>query len=158
MSKPIRMHVRGPKKGKPADHYQFFWSMYVRGFDYLEHCQACLVGDRGRQIYANKAQFNRPYTMNEALLFDYLYICGFSWKGYQHNLHAPVQHAPGESCIVQSSFDHVVEFENAKLLAIPDVPLGYANFTRDFTTCRNWRFGLHYYRPEGLPKLPLVGK
>lgn len=154
MSKPIRMYVRGPKRDKPDKFYRFFWSMYVRGFDYLEHCQMCLIGDRGSQIYANKAKFNLAYDMNESPSFDFLYIHGYSFKGYDHNLHAPVIHAPGESCQVQSAFDHVVEFENAKLVPIPEIPLGYANFPKSYTTCRNWCCALAFYRPKGLPALP----
>ena len=80
--------------------------------------------------------------------FECLYLCGNSgtWK---LNLHIAFHHAPGET-IVQATYNgYQVVIENARRLPIPGLPRQWHGLPGEFTTCRNYQFGVAFYGAEG---------
>ena len=159
MSRSIFVTIEGPAGKTDLTGYMFFWAKAVVGFVPTHHCAKCLKGP----FMKTSGQWAPPLgTRREFILppaARALYICGVSRKGYDKNLHAPVEHEEGAPLIVIPMLDDQQLFiENAKLMAIPPLPDGWNGLPKSFTTCRNWAwagsvFGYPFPRETGVSTL-----
>lgn len=129
--------------------WRYLWLKYVSGFDGDHHCAKCLVGPFSKKV-------RRDMKLNTAVVLDEapaecLYLCGVAMRGgWASNLHLAFVPEPGSSTEMPSSTGVTFVVQNARRLAIPDLPNGFDGRTAAFTTCRNWRFGVARYglRPK----------
>jgi len=153
----VKMRIRS--QSRTMDHMRCWWLAYVTGFDIDRHCQDCLLGtkqQRNRKVRREMDATGRTeYTLDEAG-YDYLYLCGVSWQGWANNFHLAMEHAPGERIEKRSPDGRfVVLVENAREIEIQPLPDGYGGYPRQFTTCRNWQFGVQQYTDVDLGVQPI---
>ena len=125
--------------------YRLLWVKAVVGFDANNHCARCLRGPilkSARELAA--ANVRKEFVMPKNARA--IYICGVSSKGYHFNLHAPCvpDEAAGPTIIPMTNGQRLI-IENAALLPINPLPLGFAGRGPEFTTCRNWQFGVQTF-------------
>jgi hypothetical protein len=123
------------------------WLKYASGFNPSCHCQRCLIGDTERSL-ARRLSPGRPMPLMTAdrVRFDALYLCGVHASGdWSKNLHLVAIPDPDGVAEVRASTGTLFRITGARRVEIPDLPLGYDGRGKDFTTCRNWRFGVAYY-------------
>lgn len=125
--------------------YRFLWLKYITGFKYQRHCDAGFSGSysklhdtpRGRLV--NAGRFSVELSQKP---FRYLYLCGVTSR-YEDNLHVAFQPEHGSSITFEDDRIRVV-VSNAAQLSISPIADGFGGFGREFTTCRNWQFGMQY--------------
>lgn len=129
-----------------AEGFQFLWAKYVTGFDARHHCKRCLVGASSRLVKPRMAT-GLPYLMIEARQpWDWLYVCGVAQdKVHAHNLHLVARLSQGRACSVIAFNGDVYHLKNAEAMAIPSLPLGFNDLEAEYTTCRNYQFGVAAY-------------
>ena len=145
----------------PLTGWRHLWLKFVSGFDPEHHCQRCLRGwtmpalqnrlrpDTPVGLLPGAPGTMKPWGMSGRPLstrYDALYLCGVhdSWD-WSKNLHLVALPAFGEVAELRASTGTVFRLNNARAVAIPDLPLDYDGRGKEFTTCRNWRFGVAYY-------------
>jgi hypothetical protein len=142
---PVLTFVGQSRSGRLWGFSQYTWLRYVSGFDSSEHCAKSLLGFHSKRVWY-EAPLNVPITLDEARDYDYLYLCGvsanFEWN---KNLHMPVRPAPGESALGVTWNGIRCVIRNAQLVDIPELEKGWGGYSSEFTTCRNWRFGIARY-------------
>ena len=77
------------------------------------------------------------------------YVCGVTGRGYPTNLH--VAFRPGKDAVIEEVLPHWqrLTIVGAERLPIPPLPEGWRGLDQSFTTCRNFRFGAHYFADSG---------
>lgn len=130
---------------KPTvDGWYYLWLRYVNGFDPTRHCAVSLISTRSRRINMGM-RTNHPVVLDEARS-RHIYLCGGAQKGgWIANLHLAMEPAPGETAFIVASTGTVFRVRNARRLEIPALPAGFDGRGPEFTTCRNWQFGVAYY-------------
>lgn len=127
---------------------QYTWLKYVTGFDQDHHCARSLRGFHSKRVW-HQMPLNVPVVLDEAPVFDYIYLCGVSdnyiWR---NNLHVVVRHKPGGFVATQTYNGISVRFRNAERVEIPALPPGWNGLSDEFTTCRNFQFGVMAYGYE----------
>lgn len=121
--------------------FRLFWIKYVTGFDERQHCARCL---RGR--YSKLAPFGAPPaslagSLDEAVA-PFIYLCGVTAR-WETNFHFAIRPA----------FGRVAKFRDDRLTFVifdaEQVPIRPAPAEIDrpaeFTTCRNWQFGVTHF-------------
>ena len=138
----------------PSDHVwgfsKYFWLKYVNGFNPAEHCAKSMLGKHSRRVWG-EAPLNTPILLDELKSgYDFIYLCGvaepFRWS---NNLHMPIRPKPGAKATIYAYTGMRCVITNAEVVDIPRVEDGYAGFDLEFTTCRNWRFGVQNYSIQG---------
>ena len=149
--KHIELIISGDRHSV-AKHYKYLWGKYVTGFNGAEHCAKCLKGKWTNHL-GLYPKLDTPLIFNECDGWDYLYVCGVDKRGYNYNLHAPLRFL--ENSVVEITAYSGVKFKfiNAELLEIPELPDGFLNYDKSYTTCRNFRFGFFKYREHLLDKI-----
>lgn len=135
----------------PAGAWRQLWLKYVTGFDPSCHCQKCLMGAAEGALY-RRLQPGVPMPLASPRVgssYDALYLCGVhaSWN-WGKNLHLVAIPDPHATAAVTAGDGDEFRIYGARLIPIPDLPLGFAGKGKEFTTCRNWRFGMAYYGPD----------
>lgn len=144
---PIILEAFG--QGDRAVGWDYLWLKYVWGFRPEFHCANCLTGWFSKFVRPDMP-LRQPRVLDECRRpFDYAYLCGIPVNGvWSNNLHFPLQNVPGEAAEITASTGLLFRARNARLIRIPPLPKGYGGFPWQWTTCRNWRFGVARY---GLP-------
>jgi hypothetical protein len=143
---PITLEAIG--QGDRVIGWDYLWLKYVWGFRPELHCANCLVGCFSKWVKPGMP-LRQPRELDERRTFDYVYLCGIPTDGvWSNNLHFPLQNVPGETAEITASTGVLFRARNARLIRIPPLSKGYAGFPWQWTTCRNWRFGVARY---GLP-------
>jgi hypothetical protein len=120
--------------------FKYLWLMYLTGFRPDRHCLACFEGLRSRRIHP-WMPLGQRIILNEAHE-KYLYLCGVSDEGWASNLHIAMTPRAGSS-IIEATYNGLrVEISGAVKLDIPPLPDGFRGLPREFTTCRNYQFGV----------------
>lgn len=145
----------------PVTGWRHLWLKFVNGFDPAHHCQRGLWGWTMPSLQ-NKLQPGTPVGLGPggpgtvrpygkpgpwtSTRYDALYLCGVheSWD-WSKNLHLVAIPDPGAVAELRASTGTLFRIAGARLVTIPDLPLGFDGRTAAFTTCRNWRFGVAYY-------------
>jgi hypothetical protein len=138
----MKLIVEGPAERVSAD-YRYLWAKYVRGFDPSQHCAMGLVGSWSKRVRV-RMQTGVHLPFDETKAYDYIYICGVG-PSYPSNLHMPMRDKEGGFVEVETYNGFRFIVENAELLTIPGLPKGFAGKDWQFTTCRNWQFGVDRY-------------
>jgi hypothetical protein len=153
---------RGPATAAPqlTVHGHLFgwrtlWVKYVAGFNPRVHCQDCLIGETDRSM-ARRLVPDQAFALSRAkhpIDYDALYLCGGheSWD-WSKNLHLVAVPEEGATAEIIASTGSVFRISGARAIQIPPLALGYAGRAREFTTCRNWRFGVAYYGLDPMPR------
>jgi hypothetical protein len=132
--------------------YTYFWAKTVRSFQPGHHCASCLVGE----YCVTKPR--EPWPMNTELRIGldgarYLYICGVSKRGWDHNLHVALDpKVRGKPLQIEMEQGQRLLVRGASRLVIPALPDGFDGRSMRFTTCRNWQFGVTYFGLGREPK------
>jgi len=142
---PVLTIVGQSPSGRLWGFSQYTWLKYVSGFDSGEHCAKSLLGYHSRRVWY-ELPLNAPITLDESREYDYIYLCGVSAEfEWSNNLHMPVRHAPGERAICTTWNGLRCVITNAQLVEIPGLEPGWGGHAREFTSCRNWQFGVAKY-------------
>lgn len=140
MSGHIEMTIHGAAGDLKG--FRYFWAKYVTGFDETQHCAKSLKGEFSKKA---RTPVGRTVAFDEKSS-DYVYVCGVSDPyDRDNNFHAALRYKFNSAARVKTYNGYEIEFKNAELLPIPDTPEKYKNKPEEFTTCRNFRFGAHYY-------------
>lgn len=121
--------------------FHYLWLKYVTGFDVSKHCAKCLLGKYSKMIpfrqYYPGSVFERDLDEHEA---PFMYLCGVT-SVHDENLHVAMRYAPGQ----------IIEYEDANIKVIAQdaerLPIEHVDLPlpKEFTTCRNFQFGYHYF-------------
>jgi hypothetical protein len=135
--------------------YRYFWIKTVKGFHPKLHCARCLVGE----YLTSREQPFRLGVRYPLRLFGapYGYICGVANKGgWEANFHLAFEPSPNrEAVLVRPMLDgQILTLHGAKALQIPSLPPGWRGLPDEFTTCRNYRFGVAMFGPDGTDSTP----
>jgi len=148
-NRPVLRFVHDNPGGCVWGFSQYFWLKYVNGFIPEEHCAKSLRGKHSSKVWF-QAPLNRPILLDEAIQYDYIYLCGVSENFiWSKNLHMPVRPSPGQKAIVFTYNGIRCVISNAELVDIPRFEDGFGGYDLAHTTCRNWRFGVQYYSIQG---------
>lgn len=150
MDRRIALTIHGPMKVVTG--YPIFWIKAVLAFDATVHCAKCL---KGPFMKTTKQQWHG--APGERVVYDMpadalaLYVCGVTMRGWATNFHLPLWPRPDvEPFTVPMVNGQSMTVENAEALSIPGLPDDFCGFSREFTTCRNWRFGVSLFgQPPG---------
>lgn len=141
----------------PLAGWRTLWVKFANGFDPHCHCQTCIIGwtlpSLAKKLVPGTPMglapgapgTSRPWGRS-SLAYDAIYLCGVhqSWD-WSKNLHLVAIPDPHSVAEVRASTGTVFRIAGARRVEIPDLPLGYDSRGKEFTTCRNWRFGVAYY-------------
>jgi hypothetical protein len=151
-NRPVLTFVHDNPRGRVWGFSQYFWLRYVQGFNPKEHCAKSLLGKHSRKVF-HESPLNRPILLDEAQDYDFIYLCGvsenFKWS---LNLHMPARPAPGQKATIYTYNGIRCVIRNAESVEIPRIEDGFAGYGLEFTTCRNWRFGVQHYSIKGSPE------
>ena len=150
-TRPILSFTGSPGQKAVWGFTKYFWLKYVRGFNPAEHCAKSLLGKHSRKVWFQMS-LNSMTILDELPPggYDFIYLCGVSENFiWQNNLHLPVRPVPGAKAVLQAYTGMRCVIQNAEIVEIPQIPLGFAGFSREFTTCRNWQFGVNNYSIKG---------
>lgn len=138
----MKLTVTAPDPRATKD-FRFLWGKFVRGFDPSVHCARCLIGSYSQVVRVGIAPGEHQLDL-PAAPFDYFYLCGVTPK-WSTNLHLAVRPKAGAQARVTAH--NGVEFliEDAEAIEIVPLPIGHLGRGPQFTTCRNWQFGLQQY-------------
>jgi hypothetical protein len=135
--------------GNQVTGWRYLWLKYVSGFQQGVHCARCLVGPYSERVTRTMLK-GFAVRLDEHEKFDCLYLCGVSYKGYEHNLHLAMEPAPGSVAEVTAFNGDIFRVQNARALPIPAPGPEWRILPSTFTSCRNWRFGLSRYGPTAM--------
>ena len=142
MNRSIALTIHGPSPILRG--YPYFWIKAVLGFDPSNHCAKCLRGPflkTTKQKWHGEPGERVAYEMPAEALA--LYVCGVTTRGWATNFHLPLWPRPDvEPFTVSMVLGQSITVENAEALTIPELADGYRGYSKAFTTCRNWRFGV----------------
>ncbi len=125
--------------------YRFLWLKYITGFNYQRHCAQGFSGTYCRLHESPKGRLVNAGMYTKELNewpFQFLYLCGVTSK-YENNLHIAFRPELGGKIAFEDDRIRVV-VSNATQLSIRPIADGFAGFAREFTTCRNWQFGMEH--------------
>jgi len=151
MNKPPKIVIRHHRSSHLYG-FRYCWLMYTTGFDLSQHCLACLHGHRSQRVH-NKIQIgpDHPVVCDESPTpFQAIYLCGVaSCRKWEANLHVVFQPSEGDTFKRSTYNGFQVIVENARPIPFPPLPDGWRGLGPKFTTCRNYRFGVYFYGPNG---------
>lgn len=138
----MKLIVTAPDSRATKD-FRFLWGKFVRGFDPGVHCARCLLGTYSTVVRVGMDPGEHLLDPKVAP-FDYFYLCGVTPK-WSTNFHLAVRPCPGKEA--RATAHNGVEFliTDAEAIEIAPVPIGHLGKGPQFTTCRNWQFGLQQY-------------
>lgn len=121
--------------------FRYLWLKCVHGFNPRQHCLAALRGPREPRVHPAML-LGQTIRIAPA---PYVYLCGVALgRRYDQNLHIAMRHAPGVSFDVLTWNGIRVRVENAEQVAIHALPAGFRGLGPEYTTCRNYQFGVAY--------------
>ncbi len=133
------------------------WGKYVTDFDPSKHCLECLKGPREDLIHKGMVDRDDYQLRND---FRYFYL--FAWgrgNRAETNVHLAVRPHPGAVASIGSMYGVTFTIRDAIALRIDRLPKGWMELGDEFTTCRNFQFGVQmfgYNSPAGTPSLNAV--
>ena len=126
--------------------WRYLWLKYVSGFRPGRHCAGCLVGPYSDVVNRVSMPTGAMLSLDEATGYRHVYLCGVAASGgWTANLHLAAEPAPGEIAEVWSSTGMKFRIHNARRLPIPALPPGHGGFKSEYTTCRNWQYGVAHF-------------
>ncbi len=131
--------------------FTHFWLRYVHGFSPHFHCQKSLRGENDPR-FRKGMRLGQTYALAVPARCRYIYLCGVA-PHHEPGLHLALEPQPDALATVTTHNGIEISVTGADQLDIPTLPDGYAGLGREFTTCRNWQFGVAYFgmsdfRPE----------
>lgn len=121
----------------------FLWLKGVDAFDPSCHCARCLVGRYSKIFPYGKQAAGKKFGGHEIVTPDQiLYLCGVTWR-YENNLHVPMRATNSDAVIEIETQDFIVHITGAERIDFPALDEGYEDLPVEFTSCRNYQFGVH---------------
>ncbi len=145
----MRLEVRGLENARES--FVFLWGKYVKGFDSSKHCAECRLGDTKSPVNPKRRDGDDYKRRND---FPYFYLFGMG-RGdrSRSNLHFAVEPRPGSVASIGSIYGVSFTIYDAFAPRIDRLPKGWMGLDDDFTTCRNFQFGVQmfgYHPNKGL--------
>jgi hypothetical protein len=137
----MRIFLEGP--AETLFGFKFFWAKHVIGFDNTKHCARCLKGSYEKLISVSMP-LNKYIEIPQT--GDALYICGvaspYKWA---NNFHLALQ--DGDGIIERVLYNGIKLTAIGKELEFDAAPafIKYQRYGKEFTTCRNFQFGVWFY-------------
>jgi hypothetical protein len=120
------------------------WCMYVRGFNFREHCQKAFRGRLSRYVTTRGTRVSVPFTFDEEYKYDSLYICGVARgpvsQRSTNNLHLALEPRLGSRFTHYTYNGYLLSIRNAAKLPIPELPERWQGLSAAYTRCCNFRF------------------
>ena len=132
-----------PDGSQQLSGFTHFWLFYVRGFLPQFHCQKSLKGSIDQRFH-RKMELGQSFDLLEPLNYDYIYLCGVTPAKFP-GLHLALKPEAGALAETETYHGLKIKVTNARELIIPDLPDGFAGKPHNYTSCRNWQFGVEYY-------------
>jgi len=134
---------RLPDSSSQLSGFTQFWLRYVHGFSPHFHCQRSLRGVNDPR-FRKGMNIGRSFELKSPDTYQYIYLCGVTARKYP-GLHLAL--LPERNATAQDVTYNGIEISvtGARKLDIPNLPDGFADMSRAYTTCRNWQFGIEYY-------------
>jgi hypothetical protein len=141
------MHLEVRGMAKAASRFVQLWGVYVSGFDSDKHCIYCLRGKKETRLH--KAMEDCDIELASDSPYFYLFAMGRVPK-HETNVHLAVRHQPGSVASIGSVYGATFTIRDAYAPRIDRLPDGWNGLGKDFTSCRNFQFGVQQfgYRPS----------
>jgi hypothetical protein len=123
--------------------FHYLWLRAIHSFRYDRHCIGCLESVRYPRFH-KQMELGKTHIIQFLKPYQYLYVCGGSWKGWANNFHLALKPEDGQSVEVETYNGIPVRVEGARALPIPALPDTWQGLGRRYTTCRNFRFAVAY--------------
>jgi hypothetical protein len=136
-----------PDGGELFTGFKYVWLRYVRAFDPDVHCQKSLKG-RNDPRFINKMPIGKSFELEDPASYRHIYLCADALI-HDAGLHFALLPEEGASAQVITYNGIEIKASNARQLAIPSLPDGFAGREHAFTSCCNWQFGVAYYGLKG---------
>jgi hypothetical protein len=136
----IELRLRGP--GGDLSHFRHLWLKYVAAFNPERHCISCLRGRMELAVHPRMRGDGEPIFLapREG---EWIYLCG-NTRRWPENLHLAMRAEPGARAEIRCPNGTHVLVTGARAVEIPPLPDGFRGLGREFTTCRNYQFGIAY--------------
>ena len=144
------------------DGHKFKWlyAKYACGCNPAHHCTNAIKGKYSKKFSRLNAEFLSGQTiiLDEfpPNLWDAIYICGVSSKGYAkhenypHNVHVAI--IPTEGKVDHWQFEEwTMDVQNGQFEVVPpekDIPQKYLDLPECYWTCRMFRWAVWHYRKQ----------
>ena len=137
--------------------FVWLWMKYVREANDSQHCTNVLRGRYSKKLSKHNAALGRSESIvcdeYPSTTYKALYLCGVAKRGYSqkknypHNLHLPIEPAPGKSS--EMRFENwVFRLENGLVLPIAAesaLAHRYRTLPPEYTSCRIFRWAVGYF-------------
>jgi hypothetical protein len=140
----MRLEVRGMATANQT--FVQLWGMYVRTFDPTKHCIYCLKGRKEAAVH--RRMIDGDYELATDFPYFYLFAMGRGARSIS-NVHLPVRPHPGAVASIGSVYGVTFTICDAYALRVDRLPDGWEGLGKDYTSCRNFQFGVQEfgYRP-----------
>lgn len=129
--------------------FRFMWAFYVNGYDPESHCQQCFKGSRVDEFSTGTAVSGRPFELNRMDRYPFVYVCGVGVgpkaELHSQNLHFPLKYSEGAVAEASTYNGYTFRAQNAVILPIPDLPLGWHGKPEEHSRCKNFQFVVEYF-------------
>jgi hypothetical protein len=146
------LEVRGMESASQT--FVQLWGKHVTGFRPEKHCIYCLKGRKERQLYRTMPSGDYPLS-NDAPYF-YLFAMGRAPRR-DTNVHLAVQPYPGAAASIGSMYGVTFTIRDARALRMDRLPKGWMGLEEDYTSCRNFQFGVQMFGYNPQNRFPTVG-
>lgn len=140
--------------------FKWLYAKYACGCNPEHHCTNAIKGKYSKRF----SRLDRNFIAGQSLLldefpqnmWDAIYICGVSSKGYSkhenypHNVHVAIIPTPGKNDHWTFE-DWSMDVENGIFEYVPsekEIPSKYLSLPREFWTCRMFRWAVWHYRKK----------
>ena len=140
----MRLEVRGMATASQT--FVQLWGMYVRDFDSTKHCIYCLKGRKETALH--RQMTDGDYELATDFPYFYLFAMGRGDRSIS-NVHLPVRPHPGAVASIGSLYGVSFTIRDAYVLRVDRLPNGWEGLGKEYTSCRNFQFGVQEfgYRP-----------
>jgi hypothetical protein len=147
------LEVRGMESASQT--FVQLWGVHVKDFDSEKHCQYCLKGRKEPQLH--RTMLSGDYQLSSDAPYFYLFAMG---RGFRRdtNVHLAVKPYPGAVASIGSMYGVTFTIRDARALRIDRLPKGWMGLDEDYTTCRNFQFGVQMFGYNPKKRFPTVGE
>jgi hypothetical protein len=145
----MRLEVKGMASASQT--FVQLWGKYVKAFNPAKHCIYCLKGDPEAQIHREMVDGDE-YQLRNDFRYFYLFAMGRGDRS-RSNVHFAVEPRPGSVASIGSLYGVTFTIHDAFALRVDRLPKGWMGLDDEFTTCRNFQFGVQMfgYHPKDSP-------
>jgi hypothetical protein len=136
------MHLEVRGMATASQTFVQLWAMYVRDFDSTKHCMYCLKGRKEATLH--RQMTDGDYELATDFPYFYLFAMGRGDRSIS-NVHLPVRPHPGAVASIGSIYGVTFTVRDAYALRVDRLPDGWEGLDKDYTSCRNFQFGVQEF-------------